>query len=191
MLDQIMKRKKGLPIVCGYDPFISRIIPKTQPDVRNPVYRIQYVREPISALKSYNPVSGNCEKLTESLWMSLGLSNAAFLRKLQPFGISTVLDLRRILARNERADSGIQNYIASIAVKANPSPEMTVNELAQQMRNDFQMKVARGDHFGHMKAVYNVIYKPWTNKLATGLGLELSNMGRIKIGSPVKDCHIT
>jgi hypothetical protein len=189
--DIMQRKKKGLPIVCGYDPYISRITPGRVPDRKHAEYRIQYVREPISALRCYNRSTDACEKLTESLWLAVGLTNSAFIEKLQPFGVSTVFDLRRVLPKSELANAAIQNYIASIAVKGSPSPDTTVAALARQMRDDFQQKVARGDHFGHMKAVHNVIYKPWTNRNTAGLGLEVSSIGPIKIGGAVKDCHIT
>jgi hypothetical protein len=190
-LDRIMQRKKGTTIVCGYDPNISRITPKRAPKVGGGEYKIRYIREPISALKCFNPTTGNCEKLTEALWLAMGLSNCAFGKSWKPFGVSTVFDLRRILTKSELSDPSIQNYIASIAVRANVSPEITVNELAEKLREDFQVKVADGEFFRHMRSVHDVIYKPWTSKSAAGLGLEVSSLGPIHIGSPVKDCHIT
>jgi hypothetical protein len=42
-----------------------------------------------------------------------------------------------------------------------------------------------------MRSVHDVIYRPWTKRRTPGLGIELSSIGRINIGYPVKNCHIT
>jgi hypothetical protein len=184
-------RKHEGPITCGYDPTIGRIFPKRVPELKNPRYGIQYINEPVRELGCYDRETGGCKKLTEALWVSLGLSNVAFSERMHPFAVSTVFDLRRLLPKEELGNPGLQNYVASIAVHGDLSLGRTVDELASDMRKNFQMRVERGDVFGHMRSVQNVVYKPWRNRMPPGLGLEVSSIGRIRIGSPVKDCHIT
>lgn len=186
---EIMKRK-DLPIVCAEDPLISRIIGKLPQEKKNPEFKFQYIKEPIQNFTCYNPSKQKCERMSESLWTSIGLANAAHRGTLDGFGQSTVVDLRRVTPHKDLV-SGMQNWIASVPVHGKPTMEMTLEELGNQMRHDFQRRITNKDYLGHMKAVWNAIYRPWKSNPIPGLGLEMSSVGQINIRNPIRNVHMT
>jgi hypothetical protein len=186
-----MWRSKGSSIVCGEDSSISRLLPKLPFKTKAPEYAIKYVWEPISALRAFNPATNTLRGLSENIWVAMGIAWVAFEGKISPFGISTVLDLRRLLPQRQRANPALQDCIASVAVRAAPTPDMTLGDLAAAMRRNFEERMRNEDYFGHMKCVYKCVYKPWKAQRPPGLGLEMSSIGPIRIANPMKNCHLT
>ena len=182
------KVKVGESILCAEDKMISRIFARLPPEQKHPVFNIQYVREPLTAFACYSKEKGRCEKLTENLWTSIGLANAAHCGKLMPFGQATVFDLRRLVG-----ETGVeaQNYVASIPVHGNATREKTVGQLGAEMRDEFERMMRNKVYLEYMKEVHNAVFKPWTSRPIPGLGLEMSSIGQINIQNPVKDIHIT
>ncbi|OHS95530.1 hypothetical protein TRFO_38345 [Tritrichomonas foetus] len=158
---------------------------------------------PVDSLKGYDYTIKRPKNLSESIWTSLTLSNSAFEQKLDKdhFGVSTVFDLRRILNESQRNDFSLQNFITSIPVNCSPEYEMTVDTVGKLMRQNFQMRLKRKDYLANLKAIYDAFYQnenfekdqelEKNDELNHQSMLEMSNLGEIKIQSPIKDAFIS
>lgn len=178
------------PACCGSDALISRIHQKHHDTVSK--YNIDLLEMPISKFASYNKEDDSIHNLSEALWTTMALANAAHNnRSLSGFGISTVLDLRRILSKEDRKALDLQNYIASMPVCGYPTMDMTIGDLSKRMRDDFNYKLKNKYYFGHMKSVHAAVFRFWKTRETAGLGIEMSSIGPIRIQNPVKDCCIT
>ena len=114
----------------------------------------------------------------------------AFQDQVEPFAISTVYDLRRILTPEHAKNPAVQNYIASVLAEAKPKLNMTLLELGQKMRASFNQNLASQHYFGHMYNVWEAVWRPWRSPNPKGLGMEVSSVGPIKLKPPVKDAWI-
>lgn len=191
--DQIFceKWKKSHPIVCGNDTKVTRLMPQRKPaSDKEAEYLAEIIRMPIEELACYNPSTKKCHAISEAQWLANALTAAAFNDKIDPFGISTAYDLRKVLPPNRANSPEIQNYIASVLVDAKPTPTMTLGDLSKAMRTRFQKNDANQDYFGHMYNVWEVVFRPWRPKSQKGLGMEVSSIGPIRIKSPVKDAWL-
>ncbi|OHS96921.1 hypothetical protein TRFO_02041 [Tritrichomonas foetus] len=105
-----------------------------------------YFRTPVSQFKCWNEKDKKCQKLTENLWLSLTLSMNAFEGKLGPIGCATCVDLRNLTKFG--SDSNFYTNIFSlIFARAPVSPSMTVGELGNYLRSDFNHRKLIGEHF--------------------------------------------
>ena len=173
---------------CASNTKISRVTPRLPPPTDTPSFKIHYVREPLTNLSCYNPVTNRCHKLSESLWTSLGLSNAAYIGKLMPFGQTTVFDLRRVFAG---AGVEAQNYVASLPVWANATRDKTIAQLGLEMRRQFEDLVRNKQFLLYMKETDDAVFRNKSADPAPGLGIEMSSIGEINIQYPVNDIHFT
>lgn len=176
--------------VSGSDVLISRIHQKHK-DKRSK-YNIDMIEMPISSFAGYHKEDDQIHNLSEIIWTTMALANAAHNNgNLTGFGISSVLDLRRILYNDEHKALDIQNYITSIPVYGFPTLDMTIGDLSKQMREDFNFKLKNKYYFGHLKSVHNAVFKFWKTREPAGLGIEMSSIGPIRIQRPVKDFCMT
>jgi hypothetical protein len=178
---------------CATEPLISRVLLK-KPLVpqKKSEFLINYLVEPSTALKSFDPKTRTSRKMTELMWTSLMLSTSAFNGQLMPAGLSTVVDLRRFLTPEQLSDNSWQNTVASIQIRADLTLDRTVEEVTKEMREQLELKIERGDWLGHMHTVRNCVFKPWIKvPPPPGLGIEMSSIGVINIKKPVKNALIT
>jgi hypothetical protein len=191
--DQVFDEKwrKWHPLVCGNDPKVTRLIPQRKPATgKESEYIAEIVKMPIEEMSCYDPSTKRCHAISEAQWIANCLSAAAYQDRIDPFGISTVYDLRKALPKSRRNSPEIQNYIASVLVSAKPTPNMTLGELSKAMRACFKKNDADQHYFGHMYNVWEVVFRPWRSTSQKGLGMEVSSMGPINIKPPVKDAWI-
>ncbi|KAH0795929.1 hypothetical protein GPJ56_000177 [Histomonas meleagridis] len=185
------KWDKEKPLTCTIEPNISRILKKrpvsTKKDAK---YIPASVRIPLSELSCYDPSTNKCHGISESQWIANSISCAVFNGSLEPFGVSVVYDLRRILPPEKINDPSIQSYISSVTVSASPRLDMTLEELSKQMRAKFNESIENHNYFGHMKSVWEAVWRPWRCKSVPGIGMEVSSIGQIKIHRPVKNAWI-
>jgi hypothetical protein len=184
---------KPLPTAVT-SPHIMRLFPRRAPAaVRDAKFVTEYIREPTSSFRCYNPATGRASGMTESMWLAMTLSGAAFQGGLgDHFGLSTIIDLRRFAPNEFVARGGCQNWVASIQLPVRPTVDTKVGDVARQMRTMLEERIKRGDWIGHMRSVSDRVWRPWAApKYLPGLTLELSNIGQVNIKRPMVDCCIT
>lgn len=180
-------------VFCAADANLSRLISNNKDDQNNRYFGNYYFTLPVNQIRGFSEEDGNVHQISETMWTSLLLANAAFSKETfseTHFSISTVYNLRRLVTKDD-ADLSRQNYIASMPVTAHPLESTTISELGKMMRDDFQKGLDEGRLFSHMKTVWEAVYRPWRNPNAPGIGIEMSSMGKMKVSGPVKDAFVT
>ncbi|KAH0794241.1 hypothetical protein GPJ56_001844 [Histomonas meleagridis] len=166
------------------DPNLTRIQSKSKlPKVPSSYAKYHTFSSSTYDFKCYNPRTQKCDGLTETFWLSLILSTAAhngFLDKT--VGCCTCVDLRPYLLPHEN-DFSIGNCFSEITASTPISLNATLRDVGARMREDLMKRNKRGEAFGFLKN----IGKPMVDPIIPGVGLEISNVGLIKIKKPIKD----
>ena len=174
---------------CKYiftDPEIIRINADKPKNPSNKYAKHCYINTPVENLKCFSKKSKRVSGLTEVLWTSYILSASAMNKKINNTGIATCIDMRNYFNQINKTNSlSVCNHYSNITPCSNISPSMTVGELGKQMRKDFNDKIKKGHHYSFLKSLV-----PPEAKAIPGIGLELSNIGRFQIKSPLKDLFL-
>ena len=154
------KWDKGKPLACSVEPLNSHLhIKRPVSTKQNAKYIPAPVRIPLKELSCYDPITQQCHGISQSQWLENSLSCAAFNDSLEPFSISTVCDLRRLLPPEKSNDPTLQSYISSVNVIAHPKLDMTLDELSKEMRINFRKSMESKSYFGHIKSVWELILR--------------------------------
>lgn len=142
--------------------------------------RFSSFKEDIKNFQCYDHKTKKCHGITESSWNALTLSMNALAGKLDKIGCVTCTDLRYAI------NPGIQhqNTFAFITPCAPVSPYQTVEELGKLMRNDFEMKKARGDPIANFSPHFKRDYPEAQSATA-----EVSLMPPFHIRKPIVDAY--
>ncbi|OHS94113.1 hypothetical protein TRFO_11394 [Tritrichomonas foetus] len=127
--------------------------------------------------------------LTESYWTGITLSYMAMNGELQnTFGVSTCIDLRQDMPKEDINPSITQNTSEINVIAKNVSPKSTVRELGKMMREDLNLKKSNNNFYTAYKSFLGsgYVFKPSPTCFA-----ELSSVGRFKNeNSPISDMWI-
>lgn len=138
---------------------------------------------PISDLQIYNKTKNKVSNLTEALWTSYILAVSAYNDRFDKTGIVTCIDMRRFLP-SHMIGWDICNQYSSINVSANNFDDnSTVKELGSKMRECLNERIERGHHYSFLKSLTSIP----DGESIKGIGLELSNIGPMKISGPITD----
>jgi hypothetical protein len=180
-------RKHSFEIPHLYiDPSVTRIRPKCPIRIRSMNCQHVHLSSPIQSFQCYDKSSGKVHGLTDSFWTSLILSAAAFNPTLPRAGVATCVDLRPFLSDQSKVDWSLGLNYSNVNVAAPMSMSQTVGELAREMRKDFNFKIDSGYHF----AFLNTLTRAPPGDLLPGVGLELSNIGQLRLKDPIVDAYI-
>lgn len=181
-------------VYCSADPKLSHLFPKRPvSEKKDSKFLLPSIEIPISDLVGYDPTTQHVKKLTELQWITQSLAGIVFEQdySFNNIGISTVLDLRRFIPESEATDPSCQECIASVPVYGHPTMDMTLNELGNQMRQNFNKHIANKDYYSHIRSIWEAIFRPWIHSTPPGIALEVSSMGPVHLKSPVKDAWIS
>ena len=191
--DQIFNKKDGKnnAFVCENDPDVTRVISKRKPaSKKDAEFVAEAIKIPFEEMACYDRFTKKCHGISEAQMIANGLSAAAYQDKIDPFGISTVYNLRKILTPQQRKNPEIQNFIASVLVDAKPTPDMTLGELSLSLRSCLKRREANQAYFGHLYNMWEVVFHPSNVSSQEGIGMEVSSVGKINVKSPVKDAWL-
>lgn len=144
-----------------------------------------HITLPVESLKCYDKNTNKVKGLTEALWTSYIISASSLNDKITNSGIATCIDMRNYLPYELKRGLSVCNHYSNITPASDLNPKMTIEEIGKRMRKDFNDKIKKGHHYTFLKSL-----APPGAKKIPGIGLELSNIGRIKIKSPLKDVFI-
>lgn len=190
---ELSKIKIPREFTCGSEPRSCRLFPRLPVDTKKTAkYEIGVIRKDVRHLKCWSDASQRLKGLTESMWVAMGLMAAAQTRSFPAnFGICTCFDLRSCISEEERQDKSIQDFFAGICARATPSMDMTLGQLGDSMRQNFNQNVKNRMYIDYMKSVWASVCKPWIVPQPKGVGLEVSSIGPIRIRKPVKDAYVS
>ena len=177
-------------LYCAGDKHICRLLPKLPvAKGKDGKFCLFSFDCPTSEIMGFDQKTGHIKSITEAQWLAQGLSHTVFEHNdsFKDFGISTVLDLRRTLSPEALNDPAWGECIASVPVNAKPTMSMTLEQLGQEMRNNFNARMKNKDYLSHMRSTWEAIFRPWRNPIPPGIALETSSMGPIHIKRPVVD----
>lgn len=137
---------------------------------------------PAETLKCYNKKTRKLKGLTESILSNFYAAAVAYNSQSYKCGVESCVDLRRFLKKKTWADTCI---FSMIPIVAKVSPEDTLSEIGQKLRNDMMNKIDNGCGFSYLKA----IYQNKTGPEFIGSRCEISNVGPSKIGGPLVDAY--
>ena len=174
---------------CPYiftDPDLIRVQVKQNIKPENVSKYAKHVRIsiPIPELKIYDKETKKVNGLTEFLWSTFILSTAAYNNKIDKTGIATCIDMRKYLNKDQ-VNWNVCNHYSNISPATFIDEKMSVKELGRNMRLDFNDKINKGHHYSFLNSLI-----PPDGKPIPGIGLELSNIGRFKIGGPIEDIFV-
>ncbi|OHT13860.1 hypothetical protein TRFO_15880 [Tritrichomonas foetus] len=181
-------------VYCAGDSSIYRLYPKRPvSNKKESKYCLPSFSMPISEIMGYNKDTKRVQNITEAQWISLALSKYVFQedKTFKNFGISTVLDLRRVLPPSKANSPSTQDCIGSISVTAEPDMDMSLETLGRQMRANFNKRVKRKDYLSHHASIWDAVFAFWKPPNPSGIALELSSMGPIRIQLPVTDAWVS
>ncbi|OHT01459.1 hypothetical protein TRFO_31726 [Tritrichomonas foetus] len=183
------------------DPFISRIMPHRpiQPSHQTGIYEL--FESKISDLAIVkNSKDGKVKGMTESLWASIILSIEAFNqynnKTSMGHGASTVVSLRPYLSGkfaefNEKFPWHVGYQCSAIRTSTDGPLNMNdkISDITGKMRSQLMSKIQQGEQFKFMAATRRLqsgMFYPQQ----PGLGIELSNVGPVRIKRPIKDFYM-
>jgi len=167
------------------DPTLTRVLP------RRPVTKTYlhcpyvFLSSPVQEFQCYDARTGRVHGLTEALWTCSVLSANAFNNRISQSGVASCIDMREFTP-SAKADWSLCNYYSNINVSAGLSADQSIRELGSAMRRDFKAKLENGFHYAFFKSLTNEA----PGRALPGIGLELSNMGPVKVREPIVDAYI-
>ena len=131
----------------------------------------------------FNKKTGKINHMTEFLWTGLCMAINAKNNEFGPFGVASCMDFRRLLPR-ERFDRSFGSaYTDFFLTIEKVNPKMTIKEICSLFRNKFN-KIKNTDFF------YNEYLYPNQVLIENCPISHVSNVGPMKIKSPLKDFYI-
>lgn len=180
---EIKEYNDALPIFNAVNPQLTRIHPKDK--TYTSMHYVSHLTTAVSNcenIKCYNKSTKLLHRYSENVWSSVILAASAFSGNLSKIGVGTYIDLRPFIK-----NPGMQhcNIISSILVSANVTKDMKLGEFMTALRNDFQTKLDKKEHFGYLKAMQiNGTHHKGT---MPGVGIDMSSIGVLRLGGPFVD----
>jgi hypothetical protein len=135
----------------------------------------------------YNQKTKKCEGVTDVLWASQILAASGFNKKMINTGVSTCVDVRPLVKWPASWTSC--NNFSNIVLAAPQVGLNTFGDLCSSLRKDFRAKLKEQAHVQWLKSLVNT--NAMTDLTARpGIGLELTNLGVIKIRRPFTEMWI-
>ena len=181
-----MKSHGSSARVHHVDPTLSRVYRKSAQikAMSKPRAMYRQIRMPATRLSCYDPATKKVHGLTEALWLATVMSSFCHNGKLGPVGCSTCINMRQYM-RKESVDLSVGNCYSSVSVNAEYDSSVTIAEMGQRLRRDFQSKVRNGMQYEYM----NAMMRDYSLKGLEGAGCEVSNIGPLVIKDPIRDVH--
>ena len=171
------------------DPLISRVIPKRKASCSLKNSGVNFKTAHVSELVCNH--NGKIRGLTETLWSAIVLSGAVYNNnKLSPCGTATPVNIRPLLKGNIGKFESC-NCAGSITTTAEIILDETVGDLGRRMRDDFTRKYNNGEVFGFQAAIKRAVVQGKPYPEPPGVGLELSNVGPVKISRPITNVFMS
>ncbi|OHS96534.1 hypothetical protein TRFO_09927 [Tritrichomonas foetus] len=132
---------------------------------------------------SKKTISENLYKnFTEKMWSCYILAASAFNRKIDNFGIITLVDLRNIV-KPSMVDWGNCNYFSGVTNKASTNMNQTMKKLGEDLRKSFDERMKSRDYL----SLFNLNL---AEDHSTGNPIELSNIGQLNLRNGINDATI-
>jgi len=162
-----------------HDPNVTRFISKTM-NACDSSSEISFMI-PLTDLQSFNFEKNGLVKNTEHIWAALILAASLFNENLELKGISTAINMRRML--ETKNDWNIGNCVASLVpYPSNVNETNTLIEITDSMRQNFESQISNGTVFGHATLLKKLFSGGDLNLSAPppGLSIEMSSIGIFK-----------
>jgi hypothetical protein len=164
------------------DPTLTRVHAKRRVGERSLHCPYVFLSSPVEAFQCYDRRTGQVHGLTEALWACSVLSASAFNNVITRSGVASCVDMRDYTDAR-RVNRSLCNCYSNVNVSATICPDQTVEELGAAMRRDFKAKLKNGLHYGFIQS----LGAEAPRGCLPGIGLELSNMGPVKVHGPIAD----
>ena len=166
-----------------FDPNVTRITPKDKGFLYGSMFREKvYFNMPTDHLKCYNKKTGKVHMLTDSYHAQIILAMSAYEGTFKRQGIVTAVNLRQFLKEKQSFENCCQ--ISTVSVHAHATPESTVAEMMNMLRDDLNNILKKNIHFGFYR---NFEKTPDPKKLIPGTLINFSNAGKFVIKGPIVD----
>jgi hypothetical protein len=175
---QLTKYRQNIPHYF-VDPQLTRFVPRRR--VADTFFLCPYIYLScgIEELRCYNSKTRKTDGVTEALWTGPILSASAFNNEISKAGVATCVDIRAWAGRP--VDIDITCCYANVDVATKIDPGLTIRQVGEGMRADLKQKLKDGYQFAFFRTLERKPPPP------DGIALELSNIGPVKIKSPVTD----
>jgi hypothetical protein len=185
--DELARRETGGPIVFA-DPALTHVFPnRVSPRSDNPPAHYVSFACPPASLTCYNETTKKCHGLTDHLWASEILAATAFNGKILTVGAGTNIDLRQFFAKPVTW-ANCSNFAVVTATLPSLSRDETYGQLCARLRASFAENVAKRKFIDYMKGIPAWITR--TGVGPPGVGIEITNIGAIKLKRPFRDAWI-
>lgn len=184
VLDKLITEYKDLPMDAFTSPNTTTFTPKDNFGRGNSLFMNKF--ECVSDAKDlqcYNRETKKVHNLTESYQAQIILALSAYENTFKKQGVKTMVNMRQFL--NEKQSFEECNIISHMPVVAHATPESTVQELMQMLKNDLHDKLEKGSQY----VFFNYFKKPFPVKKAPGIAPAFSNVGKFVVGGPIKDFY--
>ena len=180
-----IKEATNIPPFVGAGPNLTRIHPKDKIGLSLDE-KCHYLinKSKANDLQIFNKKTNKLSGLSDSLWSNLILSVSAFNNDFSSQGCSTCVNLRPFMKHSPTfCDT---NNFSNLTLSSHATKDTTVLEMMKQIRADFNMRMKSGELFGYLKGMQ----MSSEAKPIPGIGIQLSNVGRFKLGGPFVDLFL-
>lgn len=170
-------------IINATNPDFHRWFPRKKPEISNALHPNDIIKViPAKSLKCFDKKKGTPKGLLEYQYLAGYIAASAIENKVLPsIGAYTIIDMRRYLPYKPDFRNG--NHVSEISPHVPVTGDMTLGEVARNIRNDLNSRIDEGEPFGSMKP------EPAGDRLP-GFFTIVSSIGPIKIQKPVEDIWI-
>ena len=180
------------------DPYTIRLTTKDlqapKSDVKKGI-RYYTMKTPANTLKCFNRKTNKISGYTEALWLSQIF--AAMVHKneiIKKGGITTCVDLRQWIEKPQNIDPfSVCNCFSAITPHSEISSNMTLNQLANNLRKNLKYRLDRYEQLSFLKAFNSQQIDDHNQedsekeKSLVGSALEITSMGTINLRRPLVD----
>lgn len=177
-----MASNNTCPKFVTVDPTLTRIKPRDPLHLNDAAMAQHFVyKSKAEDLKFYNKKEGKLHGLTDNLWSMLILATSAYNGKFDFKSCATCYNLRPYV---KNINFGNTNTFSSVNVCADADRDTTIGELNHRLRANFNKNIKEGTQFGYLNGVAKGTE---SGASMPGIGIELSNVGQLKLGGPFTD----
>jgi hypothetical protein len=162
----------------GFDPNDSQIAP---PGTRCFIWSF---RIPQHQLCCFDRTQNKLSHLAEALWIAKTLAIGTRGKSIDTLAIPVIVDLRKYVD-TKRINNSCLNNVGSVMLSVKTSPDMLLSDVAKRFRLDLARHEKNLSPF--YASTFNM-FSPVTPYHFYGCS---SNIGRIELKPPLKDCYIS
>ncbi|KAK8866761.1 hypothetical protein M9Y10_009729 [Tritrichomonas musculus] len=198
LYSNLIKKAPSSGYLWADNPYTTRVTthdPQFHPSDTKKGISYYTIRTPSKSLKCYNPKKNKISGFSEVLWLSQILAAMAHKdQMIESGGVTTCVDLRQWIENPQKVDPfSVCNSFSAVTPFSEIEPNMTLKQLARNLRNNLNYRLNRLEQFSFVKAFNSEQIENHEKKdtekdtKLVGSALEITSMGTLNLKRPLVD----